>query len=64
VDEAKLMRVAEVIERATRMQMQLVDDLVDVSRIVAGKLKVELGGGGSVRRHQGGPRRGQRTGPA
>jgi two-component system CheB/CheR fusion protein len=43
VDEAKLMRVAEVIERATRMQMQLVDDLVDVSRIVAGKLKVELG---------------------
>ena len=43
VDEAKLIRVAEVIERATRMQMQLVDDLVDVSRIVAGKLKVELG---------------------
>src|SRR4029450_2348274 len=44
VDAAKLARAAEVIERATRMQMQLVDDLVDVSRIVAGKLKVELGG--------------------
>ena len=35
-------RVGEVIERGTRMQMQLVDDLLDVSRIVAGKLKVEL----------------------
>ncbi|HUE67523.1 MAG TPA: ATP-binding protein, partial [Candidatus Acidoferrum sp.] len=43
VDAAKLGRVGEVIERATRMQMQLVDDLMDVSRIVAGKLKVELG---------------------
>ena len=27
------------IERATRTQMQLVDDLLDVSRIVAGKLR-------------------------
>ena len=43
VDAAKLTRAGEVIERATRMQMQLVDDLLDVSRIVAGKLKVELG---------------------
>ena len=43
VDAAKLTRVGEVIERATRMQMQLVDDLVDVSRIVAGKLKVQMG---------------------
>ena len=43
VDAPKLARVAEVIERATRMQMQLVDDLVDVSRIVAGKLKVDMG---------------------
>jgi len=43
VDAAKLARSGEVIERATRMQMQLVDDLVDVSRIVAGKMKVELG---------------------
>ena len=42
VDAAKLARVSDVIERATRTQMQLVDDLVDVSRIVAGKLKVEL----------------------
>src|SRR6185369_11835726 len=43
VDGAKLARVGGIIERATRMQMQLVDDLVDVSRIVAGKLKVEMG---------------------
>ncbi len=43
VDGAKLARVGGIIERATRMQMQLVDDLVDVSRIVAGKLKVERG---------------------
>ena len=43
VDGAKLARVGGVNERATRMQMQLVDDLVDVSRIVAGKLKVEMG---------------------
>ena len=42
VDAAKLARVGEVIERATRMQMQLVDDLLDVSRIVAGKLKVQM----------------------
>jgi two-component system CheB/CheR fusion protein len=43
VDTAKLARVGGAVERATRMQMQLVDDLMDVSRIVAGKLKVELG---------------------
>ena len=42
VDTAKLARAGDVIERATRMQIQLVDDLVDVSRIVSGKLKVEL----------------------
>jgi len=43
VDAAKLSRVGGAVERATRMQMQLVDDLMDVSRIVAGKLKVEVG---------------------
>jgi two-component system CheB/CheR fusion protein len=43
VDAAKLARVGGAVERATRMQMQLVDDLMDVSRIVAGKLNVELG---------------------
>jgi two-component system CheB/CheR fusion protein len=42
MDAAKVTRVGEAIERATRMQLQLVDDLLDVSRIAAGKLKVDL----------------------
>jgi two-component system, chemotaxis family, CheB/CheR fusion protein len=42
MDAAKLARTAETIERATRVQMQLVDDLLDVSKIVAGKLGVKL----------------------
>ena len=41
-DSVKLAQVGETIERATRIQMQLVDDLLDVSKIVAGKLKVKL----------------------
>jgi two-component system CheB/CheR fusion protein len=41
-DPAKIARAGERIERATRTQMQLVDDLLDVSRIVAGKLQVKL----------------------
>jgi two-component system CheB/CheR fusion protein len=39
--DAKVKRAAETIERGTRTQMKLVDDLLDVSRIVAGKLKIE-----------------------
>lgn len=42
MDTAKVTHVGEAIERATRLQMKLIDDLLDVSRIVAGKLKVEL----------------------
>jgi two-component system CheB/CheR fusion protein len=41
-DPVRLARVGELIERAAKMQMQLVDDLLDVSRIVAGKLNVKL----------------------
>ncbi len=41
-DEPKARRAAETIERATKVQVQLIDDLLDVSRIVAGKLKMEL----------------------
>ena len=41
-DGPKLKRVGESIERAARMQLQLIDDLLDVSRIVAGKMNVEL----------------------
>jgi signal transduction histidine kinase len=39
----KARRAFEVIERNTRVQAQLVDDLLDVSRIVSGKLSLEVG---------------------
>ena len=35
-------RAIAVIERGTKLQVRLIDDLLDVSRIVAGKMKVEL----------------------
>ena len=41
-DTRKLAKIGEAVERATRTQMQLIDDLLDVSRIVAGKLKIEM----------------------
>ena len=42
LDPAKIKRAAEAIERGTRMQVKLIDDLLDVSRIVTGKLKIEF----------------------
>jgi signal transduction histidine kinase/ActR/RegA family two-component response regulator len=39
-DEAKLARGLDVIERNARAQARLVSDLLDVSRIVSGKLRV------------------------
>ena len=41
LDQARVLRAADAIERSTRLQVQLIDDLLDVSRIVAGKLTVE-----------------------
>ncbi|HEY3452348.1 MAG TPA: ATP-binding protein, partial [Myxococcales bacterium] len=41
-DPAKLERASEAIERAAKAQAQLIDDLLDVSRIASGKLKVEF----------------------
>ncbi len=41
VAPADLQRAGAALERATRTQAQLVDDLLDVSRIVAGKLVLE-----------------------
>jgi two-component system CheB/CheR fusion protein len=41
-DPVKLDRVCEAIDRSVRLQVQLVDDLLDVARIVTGKLKVAL----------------------
>ncbi len=42
LDEIKLRRTAEIIEQAAKAQGQLIDDLLDISRIVTGKLKMEL----------------------
>ena len=41
VDRSDLQHAGEALERATRLQVQLIDDLLDVSRIAAGKLMLE-----------------------
>lgn len=41
-DEAQTTRGLDVIERNVRLQMKLIDDLLDVSRIVSGKLRLEV----------------------
>jgi signal transduction histidine kinase/DNA-binding response OmpR family regulator len=41
LDEAQLSRGLETIERNARLQSQLIDDLLDVSRIITGKLQIE-----------------------
>src|SRR5207249_8629912 len=38
----KTAQALEVVERNTRVQAQLINDLLDVSRIVAGKLQLDL----------------------
>lgn len=40
-DEQKI-RAAEAVERAARSQAQLIEDLLDVSRIVTGKFRMEM----------------------
>ena len=42
LDEEKTRRAIETIERNARAQAQLIDDLLDVSRIVTGKLRLEV----------------------
>jgi signal transduction histidine kinase/CheY-like chemotaxis protein len=42
VDEVLLYKGLETIERNARMQTQLIDDLLDVSRIISGKLNLEV----------------------
>src|SRR5262249_52114402 len=42
LDEAKSARALETIERSAPTQAQLIDDLLDISRIVAGKLRLEV----------------------
>ena len=47
VDTTKLHRIGDMIERNTRLQIQLIDDLLDVSRIVDGQADHRAGGDGS-----------------
>ena len=42
LDPATTQRALEIIERNTRLQAQLIEDLLDVSRIISGKLKLDL----------------------
>ncbi|HEY3120279.1 MAG TPA: ATP-binding protein [Vicinamibacteria bacterium] len=42
LDDAATARALAMVERSTKSLVQLIDDLLDVSRIVAGKLNVEL----------------------
>jgi signal transduction histidine kinase/DNA-binding response OmpR family regulator len=41
LDEQQMSRAFETIERNARSQSQLIDDLLDVSRIITGKLQIE-----------------------
>ena len=42
IGSENLNRAVEVIERSARMQARLIEDLVDLSRIISGKLKIEV----------------------
>src|SRR6266404_2966061 len=43
LDDATSARALQVIERNTKLLAQLIDDLLEVSRIVTGKLRLEIG---------------------
>src|SRR5207245_4811352 len=43
LDDATSARALPVIERNTKLLAQLIDDLLDVSGIIAGKLRLEAG---------------------
>jgi two-component system, chemotaxis family, CheB/CheR fusion protein len=42
-DDQRIRRASEAVERAARAQARLIDDLLDVSRIISGKLLLEFG---------------------
>jgi signal transduction histidine kinase/ActR/RegA family two-component response regulator len=42
LDEATTVRALQVVDRNTKLQAQLIDDLLDVSRIITGKLHLDL----------------------
>ena len=41
-DAARIRRTVEIIEKNSKMQLQLIEDLLDTARIVGGKLKLEV----------------------
>jgi signal transduction histidine kinase len=43
IDDAGKIRALEAIERNTRHQAKLIEDLLDVSRIISGKMRLEVG---------------------
>jgi PAS domain S-box-containing protein len=43
LDPAATARAIQIIERNTRVQVQLIDDLLDISRIISGKLRLDVG---------------------
>jgi signal transduction histidine kinase/CheY-like chemotaxis protein len=42
LDESTLQQAVEMIHRNSRLQMQLIEDLLDVSRIIAGNLRLDM----------------------
>jgi PAS domain S-box-containing protein len=42
LDEAGMMRAVETIERNARSQAQLIEDILDVSRVITGKLRLNI----------------------
>src|SRR6266550_1824520 len=42
VDEARIGRALEVVERNARAQAQLIEDVLDMARIITGKLRLEM----------------------
>jgi hypothetical protein len=43
LDPKKVAHAHEAIERSARLQMRLIDDLLDVSRIISGKMVLDIG---------------------
>jgi signal transduction histidine kinase/ActR/RegA family two-component response regulator len=43
LDEATVTRAVETIERNSRTQAQLIEDILDVSRVITGKLRLNIG---------------------
>ncbi|HYP49595.1 MAG TPA: HAMP domain-containing sensor histidine kinase, partial [Pyrinomonadaceae bacterium] len=42
LDEAQTTRALETIDRNTRAQTQIIEDLLDISRIISGKLRLDI----------------------